>query len=150
MLPKWHILIGFVFSYVLVYFLHFSILAGLVVFLWSFLIDVDHWLIYALRGKFNLTEDYNQHKKITENYLKLSIKERRKYKRYIIIFHGLEFVLVLVLLSFVNQFFFWILLGTLIHMLADFFDLHSKQEPFYSKISQIYVYITNKNKKEFY
>jgi hypothetical protein len=59
-LPKWHILFGFVISYILIYFFNFSLVAGIIIFISSFLIiDSDHFLLYILRKKdFNFFRFY--------------------------------------------------------------------------------------------
>jgi len=78
---------------------------------------------------------------------KLSKNEKSKYKRRIFLLHGIEFVIFLIILSFYNKIFLFVLYGILIHLFLDFVDLIQKKEPLYSKISQIYVYISNKKKK---
>jgi len=150
MRPKWHILFGFVISYILVYFFNFPLAAGITIFLSSFLIDVDHYLLYLYKTKnFNLKKSYFWCVSEGERFERLPKNEKVKYKLIIMIFHGIEFITVLFLLSFLSPWFLWILIGVLIHLSADLPDLYVRGFPFREKISQIYTYITNKKKKEF-
>lgn len=149
MLPKWHILFGFAAAYILVYFSNFSLISGLIIFLTSFLLDFDHYLLYSYKTKnFNLIKAYSW--SIIEGKIwgKLSSQEKRRYKLHIFLFHGVEFFLIFFALSQINIFFFWILIGFLIHMAADIPDLIYKKVPIYAKLSQIAVWQKNKNKKE--
>ncbi|MFZ5955068.1 MAG: hypothetical protein ACOYT4_01460 [Nanoarchaeota archaeon] len=150
MLPKWHILFGFVFSYILVYFFRFSLLSGLIIFLSSILIDIDHYFYYMI--KYNYYNPFTFYEKAiarTKTLNKLSYSEKRKYKLGIFIFHGIEFWIILISLSFWHNFFLFILIGVFIHMIADIPDEIYHQFPFYSKISPIYTLIKNSKKQEF-
>jgi len=51
------------------------------------------------------------------------------------------------LLSFIHPMFVYVLFGITIHMFFDFIEIIYYKNPVYSKISQIYVYFSNKNKK---
>lgn len=145
---KKHILIGFVISYSLVYFFNFSLLAGLIIFLSSWLIDGDHYIWYALEMKdWNPLHAINWHRKSIPKWFKLSIKEREKFRRGVFLCHGIIFWIVLAVLSFVHEFFLWILIGVAIHMVADWTDLIRRGEPLYNKIFPLYVIKRNKNKK---
>jgi len=147
MLPKYHILFGFVFSYILILFFHFTLFSGIIIFLSSVLIDFDHYLIYAMKGKFNLIKNYKEHKTWTAKRESLSINERKKYKKQIFLFHGVETYLLFFILSFIHPLFLYIFLGIMLHIIVDLFELIYKKEPLCWKLSQLFVYITNKNKK---
>ena len=150
MLPKWHFLYGYIFSIILIYFLKFSLFSGLIVFLSSVFIDLDHVLIYFLKTK-NLhpLKFYNWSLVRKEIWKKLSSKEKEDFKRPQFILHGVEAVLVLILLSSLHVFFFWILLGVLFHLMLDFIVLFYEQEHLSVKTSQIWLWQRNKNRKEF-
>ena len=120
MLPKWHFLYGYVFSIVLVYFFDFSLFAGLVVFLSSVFIDLDHVLIYFLKTKnLNPWKFYSWSIERKEKFDLVSFEKRKDFKRPHYIFHGIEFLVLLVLLSSLNIFFYWILLGVSFHLVLD-------------------------------
>ena len=150
MLPKWHILIGFVFSYLLVYFFHFSIFAGTIIFLSSwFLIDLDHYLRFISKShKLSAIQFWKWSLDRGKRWKKLSREQKKEYKQPIFIFHGIEFILILIVLSYFFEFFIFVIIGVIIHLLADYIDILAKKEFFHTKMSQIYTYITNKNKKE--
>jgi len=150
MFPKWHFLYGYIFSIILVYFLKFSLFAGLIVFLSSVFIDLDHVLIYFLKTK-NLHpfKFYSWSLVRKEIWKKLSSKEKEDFKRPHFILHGVEAVFVLILLSYLHVFFFWILLGVLFHLILDFIVLFYEREHLSIKTSQIWLWQRNKNRKEF-
>jgi len=151
MLPKWHIFIGFLFTIILKFTTPIDYTNLLIIFLASFLIDVDHWFVYVLKKKdFSISKAYNWFIQKGIKYEKLSLKERKKYKKLIMIFHGIEFWILLLVLSVYSKIFIFILLGIAIHMVFDFMEIINKKEPLYTKFSQIYSCIKNKNKKAFY
>jgi len=150
MLPKYHILFGLLFSYILIYFFNFSIISGIIIFLSSVLIDADHYFYFVFKKKnISLKNAFNFFTNIRKKYIALPKKEKRKYSTPIFIFHGIEFILILIFLSFVNKFFLWILIGVLFHLIFDLAELIYTKGIFLTKISQIYVMIRNKNKKSF-
>ena len=150
MLPKYHILFGFAFVYILVQFFNFSLFAGLIIFLSSVLIDVDHYFKYIIKKKkFHLIKFYKSEIRRTEKWRKLKQQQKSKYKLPQFVFHGIEFIAILLLLSFINKFFLWILIGVVFHMVFGYISIIYFQDPIYLKFSQIYIYIRNKNKKEF-
>lgn len=150
MLPGTHILAGFVFAYILVYFFSFSLTAGLIIFLASVLIDLDHYIIYTRRTKdYNLLKAYNYWISRSRKWRKLTREQKAEYKITHFFFHGIEFIILLIILSFISNIFYYILIGTLFHMLIDYFSIFALKDPPYIKFSQIYLYIRNKTKKEF-
>lgn len=149
MLPKYHILVGFITSIFLFLIFPITILEASIIFLSSFLIDFDHYLFYIYKNRdFNLKNSFNNFIKRGKKYRKLSKEQRNKIKQPIFLFHGIEFWSLLLILSFIHKIFLFILTGIFIHMTLDYIDLYYRKEPFYKKTSQILVYIRNKNKKE--
>jgi len=149
MLPKTHIILGFFYS-LLIYALYpkITLTGAFIVFLASFLIDVDHYLIYVYKKKScNLNKAFKWFKSQQENWGRLPEKERKNYKEQILLFHGVEFVLLLTFLSIFSELFKYILIGILFHLALDFVDLKIKKRPFRQKSSQLYIAILNKNKK---
>lgn len=145
---KWHLLIGFTISYILVYFFNFSLFAGLIIFLSSWLIDGDHYLWYAFETKdWNSIHAISWYRKSIPKWFSLKLKEREKFKRGVFLCHGILFWIILAALSFVHPIFLWILIGVGIHMVADLIDLTIRKEPLYNKIFPCHVIKRNKNKK---
>lgn len=151
MLPKIHVLVGLIFSILFYFILNISLIGVLLIFLSSFLIDTDHFFWYIYRKKsFNLKESYFWFKEKRKQWLQLSENQREKYKRPYLIFHSIEFWIILVLLSFLNKLFLFILLGIIIHIILDYIEIIYLKEKFYMKFSLIWVFIKNKNKPHFY
>lgn len=110
MLPQWHFLLGAIFALLLWPIFGFG---SLVIFASSFLVDFDHYLLYIKRTKnCNLLKSYY--------FLKKLAKEKSK-KRYLFVFHTVEFWAVLIVASFYSQLAFLILIGIAFHMLLDLF-----------------------------
>lgn len=151
MLPKYHILLGFLFTLILKLITPLNNLYLGIIFLASFLIDADHYFFYILRKKdFNFEKAYWWFFNKRNKYRKLSLDERTEYKKPIFIFHGIEFLIFLWILSVFSEIFLFIILGAAIHIFLDILELYSINEPFYSKFSQIITYIKNNNKKRFF
>ena len=145
---KWHILIGFTISYIFVQFFNFSLIAGLIIFLASWMIDGDHYLWYALESKdYNPFHTIKWYTKSIPKWHTLTLKEKDKFKRGVFIFHGIGFWIILIVLSFIHQLFLWVLIGVAIHIIVDLIDLIKEEEPLYNKIFPCYVIRRNKNKK---
>ena len=149
MLPKWHILAGFAVSYILVVFFSVSPIAGIIIFFSSFMIDFDHYIYYVFEKKnFHPGHSVRWFLEFRRKWSKLTKEERKGHRQPILIFHGLEFGALLFFLSLVNRLFFFLFLGMIIHMVLDWIDLIYEDRPIFLKISQIYVWQTNKNKKK--
>ena len=145
---KWHILIGFTASYILIQFFNFPLSTGIIIFISSWLIDIDHYLWYTFEAKDpNPFHAIKWYLKSIPRWHNLSFKEREKFKRGVFILHGISFWIILTILSFVQEIFLWILIGVTIHMVADLIDLTRRGEPLYNKILPYYVIRRNKNKK---
>jgi hypothetical protein len=150
MMPRWHVLYGFIFSYILVYFFNFSLFSGFVIFLTSIFMDLDHVLLYYLDTKnLNPSKFMNYSRKRKECWRNISENESNLYKKPHFILHGMEFLLLLLIFSFLHVFFLWILIGILIHLFFDLFVLIYEKEHISIKTSQIWLWQRNKNKKKF-
>ena len=150
MYPLTHAIVGAIAS-LLIWILFPSVSAWQVwiIFASSVLIDVDHYLWYAIKKKdWSLRRAYQWHVKKSEIFKKMSEKERSKYRHLIMIFHGIEFWLFLILLIFLDEVFLFVLIGIAIHMTLDYIDMYRWGVPFYSKTSQIYTHTRNKKKEK--
>jgi len=150
MLPKYHLFIGFIAS-ILIYFLfNITLLQTAIVFLSSILIDTDHYLLYIYKKKdFSLTNSIKYSKERRKRWLLMKPEKRKYHKRAIFIFHGIEFWLLLVIISIYFNLIWFVLLGILIHIFLDYLDIIYINDSLYTKFSQLYVYYTNKRKKDF-
>jgi len=147
---KHHILIGLIGSILISYIFDLTYIEWLIIFASSILIDIDHYFWYMNETKtinpFKAIKWYIDHQKYSI-WKKLSKEEKSKYKRGFYAFHGIEFWLILILLSFWNITFLFILIGIMLHIVPDVSYLIWKEESPLQKISQIYVLKRNKNKR---
>ena len=113
MLPKFHLITGFVFCFICYYFLNFPLFGVLLIFLANLLIDFDHYIFHIFRyNNFNLKYAYEWHKKLP-----------KKHKSVFHIFHSLEFLMILYLLALFNINFLYLLTGILFHSIFDLIQI---------------------------
>ena len=125
MLPKTHIILGLVFSLILFnLFPEIGLLGFFTIFIASFMIDIDHYIFFVWFKK-NPSPKAAFLWFITKNkyYLSLPTIERKKAPTSPCILHGLEAIVILLALSLVNNFFFFILVGFLFHEILDFISI---------------------------
>jgi len=148
MLPKWHILLGFIFSFILFLFLPtIQLLGFFTIFLSSFLIDIDHYLYYFKRKRdLNLGRAFKWFLELEQVYNSIPREKLKDYYLPMCIFHSIEVFLILLVLGFYNQLFLYILIGFAFHrFLDDSWALYRGTE--HHIYSFIYSYIKNKKKK---
>jgi len=152
MYPSQHLALGIIFSIILLFFFPKIALIGfLLIILSTFFVDVDHYLYYVYKKRdWSLKNAYNYYIKIVKKLKKTPRKERCRYKCDVIIFHGIEFWIILALLSLIHIFFFYIFIGVMFHMFLDFLALIYYGQPLYTKLSQVYNWKKNKNKKNWF
>lgn len=139
MLPKWHALFGFILAVVLIAFFNVTPVNACLVFLSSSLIDFDHYLYYVYRKRnFNLRKAYFSIKKLGKACSKLPLKERKGIFVGYFIFHGLEVVVLLIVMGFlVTPYFYYISLGIFLHLIMDIF-YEKRAYGRWDKVSLIY------------
>jgi hypothetical protein len=122
MLPRKHIIIGILFV-IAIYFLFptITLFSLLIIFSSSVLIDVDHYFYYILRRKdFNFIRCYKWYKENRKKVLSLPMNERKKRYSGFYMLHGIELIIILLVLGFyINSLFFFISIGFLLHFLVD-------------------------------
>lgn len=118
MLPKTHILINLAISLILSYYLDWYLV--LIFFLSSVLIDFDHYLYYIVQeNKYSLKGAYDWFLVKQNKLKKLSYKERKKHLRQIWIFHGIEPLALVYVLSIYYPLAIFIFYGFLVHLIED-------------------------------
>ncbi len=122
MYAKHHIIFGLVFSVLL--FLLFPVIGisgALIVFFSSFLIDVDHYIGYAIKNKdWNLKNAIKWHSNHLDEVMKMSRAKRNIHPSSVFFLHGFEVLLILLLLSIlVSKLFFFVLTGFTFHLMLD-------------------------------
>jgi len=149
MYPRTHILFGLLMALLIKLIFLVSLMQALIIFASAFLIDIDHYLYYVFKKKdLSPFRAYAWFIELDKRMEKLSAAKRKQYKTPLMIFHGIEFWLILLILSFYSRIFTFILIGVAVHMILDYVDIYRERAPFYAKFSQIYTCIKNKNKKE--
>ena len=150
MLPKYHIIMGAIVSLAIYLIFQITFPQLTIIFLSSFLIDIDHYFLYIFRKKdFSLINAIKYFKERRKKWLSMKPEKRKNYKRAIFIFHGIEFWLLLIIIANYINLIWFVLIGIFIHMVLDYIDLIYVNDYLYTKFSQLYVYYTNKRKKEF-
>jgi len=121
MLPKSHIILGAIFSLILVHFFNFSLIAGGIIFLSSVLIDVDHYLYYVYKKKdWSLRRAYGFFIENERKLLSCPRQKRNKIAVPLCPFHGIEFVLILLFLGiFLWKYLFFVTFGFFFHLFID-------------------------------
>lgn len=124
MLPRWHILSGAIFTLVIwIFSPGISYLYLGLIFLSSFLIDFDHYLVFAYKtGKWKLGEAFHYYKLKTaqeKKDIQRGIKRRSDFQ----IFHTIEFHVLVGLLGIFWIGFFYIFIGMMFHSLLDVISL---------------------------
>jgi hypothetical protein len=145
---KWHVLVGFVISYILIYFFNLEISAGLIIFLSSWMIDIDHYFWYGVTARDWIPiHAISWYKKSCKKWSQMTREKRKQFKIGVFIFHSLVFIVILAILSFLSKIFLFILLGVIIHMLLDLIDLIHRGDSLSNKLFLCYIIRKNKNKK---
>jgi hypothetical protein len=139
MLPKTHIILGGIFV-ILVYFIFkISILNIVLIFLASFLIDFDHYLFCVNKNKTcSIKKAYN------------FLKDLKLKKPVFMIFHTIEFHLIVFILGFLWNGFWFILIGMLFHSIMDIISLTYEKELWHREFSLIrYLILKKKYPKKY-
>ena len=118
MLPKTHVLLGALFSGLLLLILKINIISTAIIFFSSFLIDVDHYILYVINKKdWSLSSSYNLYKNV-----------QRNHKPMMHILHTIEFLIILFIAGFYIPSLMLMFLGFIFHSNLDIIDLLSKDQ----------------------
>ena len=133
MLVKYHVLAA---GLALITFPFIGWFYALVIALSAVLIDFDHYLYYAVRfGDWNPMQAYKWY--IKKYFHDIEYEEGVKH---LLIFHGIECWVLLLMLSCLHIFFAYVLMGVALHMILDLIKLIYDGEEVWPKLSQILVY----------
>jgi len=140
MLPKWHVLLGFLFAYIIYWFTSITIFQAILIFLSAVLIDFDHYLFCIIRNKdYSLKNAYSHLKKI----------HFKKHKPTMMIFHTIEFLIFIAILSFYFDIFIFIFIGMLFHSITDIiFFIYGKI--LYDREFSLIRYLLTKDKNKYF
>lgn len=129
MLPRWHIILGLLFSLALwAFFPDVPWYCISIMFLSSILIDFDHYMCAVWKtGNWGLRAALKYH----EEKRKVELLERRRgifRKEDFHIFHTIEFHAIVLALAFVYPVFMYVLAGMIFHSLSDLVNMAYEQE----------------------
>lgn len=151
MLPKYHLAFGFIFSSILFLSLeNLSLIGASIIFLSSFLIDVDHYIYYSFKRKdLSLKNSINYFLIQRKKLFKMNIKKRKKFYSCFCFLHGIEVLLLLFLMGiFISKYFLLIFIGFTFHLFLDLLEeIH--EESRLDKLSLIYDWFKFKKLKSF-
>lgn len=126
MYPKQHIILGAAFAFILFLTLNsITPLGALIIFFASFLIDADHYLLYIIETKdfsmrCSIARAYNFCQQIGMKYESLPKEKVKNVYVPVCWFHGIEFIILLIILSFLSKLFLFVLIGVLFHFFVDY------------------------------
>lgn len=126
MLPKTHIIFGFIFSLILLLvFPEIGFLGFAIIWTSSVLIDVDHYLFYVwIKKDWNLRNAFYWFYKKSLIIKKMPRSERKYINPIVCFLHGLEALFILALLAyFIHPIFLFVLIGFAFHELLDVIKL---------------------------
>ena len=145
---KYHVLVGILIPAFLHFLLDVQLIVAITIALASILIDIDHYFWYVVEAKdANPLNAIKWYVKASPKIKKMPHKKRQEYTRGVFIFHNWICWGLLFLLGFLNPFFFYILIGFMIHIIPDLVVLRRMGESIIQKISIGYVLKRNKKKK---
>ncbi len=121
MYPLQHLLLGGLFALGIFLAVPQVGLAGfLIIVVSTVLIDFDHYLVYVYKEKdLSPRKAYNWYLKNDKPFMKLSREQRNKLPSYLFIFHGIEVLIFLTLLSIFFPMLIFVITGFTFHLLLD-------------------------------
>jgi len=143
MLPQEHFVYGFFFAALLLFIVpSIGILGFMLIVLSTVLIDADHYLYYFYtENKTSLTKAYAFFRKNRKKFLSIAKEKRAEYFGAWCMFHGVEALIIALLLTFfVSEYFGFVFIGMSFHLILDYIE----QWPFYlrkDKISSAYDFL---------
>ncbi|MBI2629199.1 hypothetical protein HYW74_03895 [Candidatus Pacearchaeota archaeon] len=153
MLPKTHIILGLIFALVFWYlFPQIGFLGFVIIFASSVLIDVDHYLFYVwLKKDWNYFHAKKWFMIKTMEFRKMTKEKRKRLAKAVpCIFHGIEAVIILLILSFFSNIFFFILIGFLFHEFLDLIGIIYWGYDLNHILSQTHNILNYKKEKDIY
>jgi len=135
-----HVMVGLVVSILLLFFhKEIGLFYVTILFLSSVLIDVDHYIFYAyITGDWSLKRAY---------YAFVNLEESNN-KKQLLLFHGVECWIVLLMLTCLHSLFIYVCIGVALHIILDLLFMFDKGMSLFPKLSQIFVYLDTKHQIE--
>ena len=119
MMPLYHLIISLITAAILFKFYSYNVIF---IIIGGIVIDIDHYFLYAKRKKdFNPLRAYKYFKEL-DNYFSTNAKKGKKKIRIfdgLLVFHTMEFLLILIIFSFYSIKVFLFTAGVVIHLISD-------------------------------
>lgn len=122
MLPKYHFVLGIIFSVALfLIFPSITLIEAGIIFLSTFFIDVDHYIYYFFKKKdTSLKNAINHFMEERRKVFQMKKNERKKFYSGFCFLHGIEIVIILFLLGiFLSKYFLFAAIGIMFHLFLD-------------------------------
>jgi hypothetical protein len=149
MLPKWHILGGAFFSLALYFTFGLGWLATLVIFISSFMIDIDHYFLYILKEKkIHPIRAVRWNVERRSRGRGLQRAERILYKEEHYFLHCIEALILLGILSIFFRPIVLVLIGFGFHFILDLAEKISLSHHPAQKLSHIWLWYRNRERKK--
>jgi hypothetical protein len=124
MRPNRHIVFGAIFTLVLFLILpRTNLFDYLIIFLSTFMIDLDHYIYYVFKERgLNPLKAYKWHMKNFKKFHTLSFEQKKRIYGGLYIFHGLEFLTLLLFFGiFLYKPLLLVFVGLMFHMFLDWY-----------------------------
>ncbi len=142
MLPKYHSVLGIFFVAILYFLFNLNLLDLAIILLSSVLIDVDHFIYYFFKKKnVHFVRAYDWYMERWKKDHNLSREQKKKLDLYpgFYLFHGVEVLAILLLLSYYIPVLFFVFIGFSFHLFVDLiFEVYDTGA--FDKSSLIYNY----------
>ena len=146
--PKSHFIIGVISAILITLVFDLSWGVGLIIFLGSIFIDLDHAIRYSIKtGDFNPFRFWRWSMRDIKKKRSIEKAKRKDYVQPIYIFHGIEAWLIFLIVGYWYSVFLWILLGMIVHIVSDHIDIYVEKEPHDFKLSILWTLLKNKSRK---
>ena len=124
MIPRWHILFGAIFTILVwIVFPNISPVFYWVIFLSTFMIDIDHYLLgVAKTGKWGLFSSLEYFRMLVKKEKHNKMRGIRK-KGNLFVIHTIEVLAVLGVLGYYSDWIFYMFVGFIFHFLVDLVGL---------------------------
>lgn len=121
MYPSQHFILGIIFSsIVLLLFPQIGFLGFLLILASTLLIDVDHYLYYVFKKKdLSLRNAHRWFFKMKNKFFSLSKEQQKKVYGGIYFLHGIEILIIIIFLSTLSKYFWYVFLGFSFHLILD-------------------------------
>lgn len=124
MYPQEHFIFGFIFAGIIFLIMpSIGLIGFMLIALTSVLVDVDHYVYYVYKTKdFSIARANAWFKRKGKKFLALPYSSRKNYYRAFLFLHGVEWIILFILLSWISIYFCFVAIGLMFHLFLDYFE----------------------------